>query len=93
MAKIFIRPAIITAVILLVPLVAMQITREVNWSPGDFIIMGALLFASGLAYELIVRRARKRAQRAIAALAVSAVFVVIWLQLAVGAVSKAIARL
>ena len=91
MILVFIRPGVVTALLLLVPLVAMQITHVVKWSLSDFVIMGALLFASGLTYELIARRARKPAQRAVAALAVGAVFVVIWLELAVGAVSKAFA--
>jgi hypothetical protein len=51
------------------------------------------LFVSGLAYEMIARRVRKPAQRAAAALAVGAVFVTIWLELAVGAVSKVFALL
>jgi hypothetical protein len=71
----------------------MQVTHEVKWSLSDFIIMGGLLFVSGLAYELIARRVRKPAQRTAAALAVGAVFVAVWLELAVGAVSKALALL
>jgi hypothetical protein len=92
-ATILIRPAILTAVILLAPLVAMQITRDVVWSLGDFLIMGVLVFACALAYELIASRTRRPLQRAVAALAVGAVFVAIWLELAVGAVSKAFALL
>jgi hypothetical protein len=92
-AKLFLRPAVISALLLLVPLAAMQVTGEVNWSPGDFVIMGVLLFASGLAYELIAAQARKPSHRVVAGLMVGAVFVVIWAELAVGAVSKALAQL
>jgi hypothetical protein len=91
--KVFLRPAIGTALFLLVPLAAMQFTHEVNWGPGDFAIMAVLLFASGLAYELIASRARSPAHRIVAGLAVGAVFIAIWAELAVGAVSKALGRL
>jgi hypothetical protein len=37
-AKHIVRPAAITAVLLLVPLVVMQFTTEVNWTIGDFVI-------------------------------------------------------
>jgi len=93
MAQALVRPIIATALFLLVPLAAMQVTDEVKWSLSDFAIMGGLLFVSGLAYELIARRVRKPAQRAAAALAVGAVFVAVWLELAVGAVSKAFASI
>src|ERR1041385_1445087 len=39
--------ALATASMLMVPLVAMQFTGEVNWSTGDFIVMGVLLFGTG----------------------------------------------
>ena len=91
--RVFLRPLIITLLLLLVPLAAMQLTDEVNWSAGDFVLMGVLLFASLTAYVLLAARARKPAQRVVAGLAVGAVFVVIWAELAVGAVSKALAGL
>ena len=92
-AKLFLRPAIITALLLLAPAIAMQVTQDVNWGPGDFAIMGALLFASFLAYELLAAQARKPSHRVVAGLMVGAVFPVIWAELAVGAVSKTLARL
>ena len=47
----------VVALVLLMPLVAIQFTEEVNWSLFDFAYMGALLFGTGLAYELLVRKA------------------------------------
>ena len=38
----------VVLVLLLVPLVAMQFTREVRWGLADFIVAGALLFGAGL---------------------------------------------
>ena len=51
-----IRVAIVTTVVLLVPLVAMQFTEEVDWGAFDFVFAAALLVGSGLLLELAVRR-------------------------------------
>lgn len=40
--------------LLLIPLIAMQFTTEVNWGMGDFLIMGALLLIAGSAIELVL---------------------------------------
>lgn len=48
------------AVILSLPLVAMQFTDEVVWSPADFVLAGVLLTTIGVALELAVRRAGNR---------------------------------
>ena len=37
---------LIPFVILSIPLVAMQFTKEVNWTLSDFLMMGILLFAT-----------------------------------------------
>jgi len=44
-----------TAVILFLPLVAMQFTEEVNWTVGDFVFAGGLLLGAGVTYELAAR--------------------------------------
>jgi hypothetical protein len=43
------------AVILLLPLIAMQFTSEVNWTVGDFVFAGGLLLGAGVTYELAAR--------------------------------------
>lgn len=72
------------AVLLMIPFVAMFFTNEVNWSPSDFIIAGALLLATGLACELILRKVTSRKNRIVACLVVLAALFVIWVELAVG---------
>ena len=42
--------------LLLLPLVAMQFTEEVDWGVGDFVIFGSLLVAAGVTFELVVRK-------------------------------------
>lgn len=76
--------ALATAGLLLIPLIAMQFTAEVDWSPLDFIIMGILLFSSGLLYEFIASRGGTTMYKAGAALAVGTGLLLIWANLAVG---------
>src|SRR5919109_2892900 len=61
-----VRVALATAFILLLPLVAMQITDEVNWGLADFVFAGALLGGTGLLLELAARKPGNIAYRAAA---------------------------
>lgn len=73
-----------TLVLLLVPLVAMQFTDEINWGWEDFATAGILLLGAGLTYEFTVRQLRDVTLRYTVAVLVALVFVLIWVQLAVG---------
>ena len=73
-----------SAVLLLLPLVAMRFTSEVDWSLSDFIVMGALLGGHGLALELATRKANSLAYRLGSVVAVAASFLLVWVNLAVG---------
>lgn len=77
-----------TAALLLVPLVAMQSTEEVNWTLLDFAVAGCLLFGSGLAYGLIARSTTRIAGRAAACVAVAAALMLVWVNLAVGIIGS-----
>jgi hypothetical protein len=72
------------AVILLLPLVAMQFTSEVNWGFGDFVVMGALLGGAGLVLELATQKSASLSYRFGATFAVAAAFLLVWVNLAVG---------
>ena len=72
------------ALVLLLPLVAMQFTSEVKWDLADFVVMGALLGSAGGALELAVRRSGSLAYRAAAGVAIMASFLLVWVNLAVG---------
>lgn len=74
------------AALLSLPLIAMQFTRAVDWSPADFAVMGALLFSACGAFELAARTTTDRAHRGGAAVALLAAFLMIWVHLAVGIV-------
>lgn len=70
--------------ILSAPLIAMQITEEVDWKLPDFIIIGALLFSIGLAYELISQKLKSKNQRIFLSVALGMLLIYIWAELAVG---------
>ena len=72
------------AALLLAPLVAMRFTEEVNWTPFDFAVFGALLAVAGGAFELVVRVTRRQAARAVAGAAIAIAFLLAWAHGAVG---------
>jgi hypothetical protein len=73
-----------TALILSIPLIAMQFSDEVDWSAGDFIIKGMLLFGTGMIYEFLVKKLRTTTQQLIAAGLLLAALLLLWAELAVG---------
>jgi bacteriorhodopsin len=73
-----------TALILLVPLAAMQFTDEVKWDLFDFGAAGALLLGTGLAYDLAARKLRNPRHRAYAGVALLLLLLLVWAELAVG---------
>lgn len=81
-------PWAVAALILLVPLVAMRFTDEMNWNAIDFAVMGALLFGACGAWELAARITANVAYRAAVGIAVLAAFILIWINLAVGIIGS-----
>lgn len=77
-----------TAFILFIPLVAMQFTDEVNWNLFDFIVMGALVFGTGLAYELVSKKGDKTAYRVAVGVALAGTFLLFWVNGAVGIIGN-----
>ena len=71
-------------ILLLIPLIAMQFTSEVNWEATDFIVMGGLLTAVGLVIELIMRKVKSVNRKAIIIGIVVIAFLLLWAELAVG---------
>lgn len=70
--------------LLLLPLVAMQFTSEVNWTFGDFLFAAMMFGLVGLVLELTVRSSSSWTYRGGVAAAVAASFLLIWSNLAVG---------
>ena len=84
---------IATVLILLIPFVGTTLNRfgistGWSWQFGDYIMMGTLLFGTGLVLDLIDRNFKKPVYRiALFVIAIMAL-ITIWAQLAVGAVSQ-----
>jgi len=76
------------AALLLLPLVAMQFTSEVNWTGSDFAVMGVMLGTVCVAFEVAVRVARTHAYVVGAGVAVVAGFLLTWINLAVGIIGN-----
>jgi hypothetical protein len=74
--------------LLLVPLVAMQLTDAVDWTPFDFVFAATLIGGAGLALELFASRSTGLAYRAGGALAVANVFALVWINGAVGIIGS-----
>ena len=71
-------------VLLLIPLVAMQFSDEVDWDLFDFTIMGILLLITGLSIEFVLRSFRRIQERVLISGAILFVFFLVWAELAVG---------
>jgi peptidoglycan/LPS O-acetylase OafA/YrhL len=78
------RIVICTVLILIIPLVAMQFTNEVNWGLFDFIFIGTLLIGTGLAYEILSRKVKTNTQRLVLGIALVGLLLLILAELAIG---------
>jgi hypothetical protein len=72
------------AILLLIPLIAMQFTNEVNWTLMDFVVAAVLLFGTGLMCELVLRNVSNVWYRIIICAALFILLLLIWAELAVG---------
>lgn len=86
LARNIIRVILGTALILLVPLLAMQFTGEVDWDVFDFAVAGALLAGTGLTYVLVARKLDTSRHRAIVGVTLAIALFLVWVELAVGIV-------
>jgi peptidoglycan/LPS O-acetylase OafA/YrhL len=69
---------------LLVPLIAMQFTSDVNWSVFDFAVASVLLFGTGLLCEFVMRKVKTMKLRIIICAVILIALFLIWAELAVG---------
>lgn len=94
-----VRPAIGTGLLLLIPLVMTLLDRHKadgegwRWGVFDFVVMGGLLFCAGVAFEFIAGKSLRRVHKVMLALSVLCVVFAIWVELAVGGISKLVAYL
>lgn len=77
--------------LLLIPLIAMQFSAEVNWSLFDFLIAGVLLIGTGLLIEYVSRSVSGLRRRKMIIAGIVLLFVLVWAEMAVGIFGSPIA--
>ena len=70
--------------LLLIPLIGMTITDEINWSPFDFFTMGSLLILLGIGINLVSSRVKNLKYGVLYIGVIVIIFMLIWAELAVG---------
>ena len=81
--RIFLWIALAVGLVLLIPLIAMQFTSEVNWDASDFVVMGILLLGTCILFVFVSRKITRR-RRVFTGFIFAAAFLYIWAELAVG---------
>lgn len=72
-----IRPATVTAFLLLIPLLGNLFVEGWNWPPAAFVVCGGLIFGAGFTWELIASRGSTDYQVA-TGMAIVAAFLLVW---------------
>jgi len=70
--------------LLVIPLIGMCITEEINWSPFDFIIMGILILSVSIGINFTLNKTKNLKNRIIYIGILGLLFLLIWAELAVG---------
>mgnify|MGYP003693166845 FL=1 len=78
-------------VILSIPFIAMQFTKEVNWTLSDFVIMGGLLFATVFAIDLVLKKFKTLKSRLVIVSVIVLLLMIVWAEMAVGIFGSPIA--
>lgn len=81
----------VVAILLLIPLIAMQFTTEVNWNSMDFLVAGGLLTGAGLAVSYFLSLVKKPGQKITLVLVTLAIVLVLWVEMAVGLLGSPLA--
>ncbi len=74
----------VIAILLLIPLIAMQFTHGMDWRIADFAIMGILLSVTVVSCKLILRKVKNIKTRIFLCGIILLIFFLIWAELAVG---------
>ena len=70
--------------LLLLPLIGMFISNEINWSFFDFIIMGILILSLSFSIKQVLKTTKNINYRILIIAVVLILFLLIWAELAVG---------
>ncbi len=80
----FLITILVTAILLLIHSLAMFFTDEVNWILSDFIIASIFLFGAGFLVELVRKKIKNKKHRKTIYIFLFVVFLLTWVELAVG---------
>ena len=53
----------LAALLLVIPFIGMQFTKEINWSGFNFLIAGILLFGTAFCVDMVLKMEKKNAKR------------------------------
>ncbi len=81
----------VVLIILSVPLIAMKFTNEVNWDVYDFWVAAILLFGLGLMISFLWQRFSKSKYKVPIIIVTLILFILLWIELAVGIFGSPIA--
>jgi hypothetical protein len=87
------RVALIVGLILLIPLFGNIFIEGWDWSLFDFVVMGALLFVTGIAIDAAARKIEDPGGRAFTIIMIVGALIAIWTELAVGALTQLMSAL
>ena len=74
----------IPLIILSIPLIAMQFTKEVNWTISDFLVMGILLFTTVFTIGFVLKKVKTLKSRLILIVGIVVLLALVLAELAVG---------
>ncbi|WP_313002114.1 hypothetical protein [Chryseobacterium gleum] len=77
--------------LLSIPLLGNLVSKEVNWSPSDFLIAAILLFTTAFLINLVRNKIKKQSQKILICIFILLALALIWLELAVGIFGSPIA--
>lgn len=63
---------------------AMQFTKEVNWTISDFLVMGILLFTTVFTIDFLLKKFKTLKSRLILIVGIVVLLALVWAELAVG---------
>ena len=78
------RAVFLPLLLLLIPLIGMFFSNEINWSFFDFIIMGILILSLSFSIKQVLKTTKNINYRILIIAVVLILFLLIWAELAVG---------
>ncbi|TXG76474.1 hypothetical protein E6Q11_04390 [Candidatus Dojkabacteria bacterium] len=86
--KNLVRPLMVTLGILLIPIFGNLFTEGWTWGPLDFLIMGVLIYTTGVLVELANKKIKETNYKLAAIGGIILMLILIWIELATDAVSR-----